>query len=896
MKTKIFLSAILTLSPVLCALSQIPQGFNYQAIARDASGNPIVNTAMPVRITIQSEQTGGTIFWQELHSSVTTNDFGMLTLVVGQGTREAGTAATFADIDWSVTPKYIKTEIDYGGWKDMGVSPLWSVPFAMRANSSASEKWLQAGANIYHNAGKVGIWTSNPLTALTITENNNTGITYPLYIQNASGDWTATEKGVGLKFGRLNPTSGHDYGTIMGTIASNNGGAGRLQFIGGGGTVPHMTIDYTGNVGIGTTSPSAKLHVNGTIAGDMLLLGSAVQTTLRFTKTDNEVDQRITEFMSYGTGFVGRFVNDAYTAASPWLTVTRNPGTYTVNSVLISADNFGVGTSLPTGRAEIQAPGTWPDDVPLFQVKNKLGVPVLAVYNNGVKILVEDTDGKGVKGGFAIGGFDPTKAPGAETVNLLTVSPDSVRINIDNNPAKAVKGGFAIGSFDASKAVNPKAFMNVTPQASATGQYNTFLGYQSGNSTQSTGIYNTFIGYQAGYSNISADNNTFIGYQAGFYSKGPHNTYIGFNAGKSAAAGSSSAWNIFIGEGSGMNNSGGYETFTLFFPWGGSTTEYRSWGGNNVAIGAYTGVNLTGDFLNKSYGNSNVMVGHFSGYSLVTGYANTIIGTDAGKNLVSGHHNVFLGYGAGGQETGSNKLYIANSNTTTPLIYGDFNLGILTVHGSQTISSPVPELLLYTQSGAAGRKSAVYLYGTFGPGATDLTARNFATIEVGSTNTGWTGAYFRVLGRVNDGAPFETMKINTSNGDFYVSSDAYKPGGGSWLNSSDGRLKDLEGEFTGGLNEILNLNPSYFRYKNGNARNHSSEKEYIGFVAQDVQRYLPDAVSTGEDGYLNLDMHVINVALVNAVKEQQKIIESQKEELESLKERLSVLEAMMGRK
>jgi len=133
MKTKIFLSIILVLSPALCALSQIPQGFNYQAIARDASGNPITNTAMQVRITIQSEQTGGTIFWQELHSSVTTNDFGMLTLVVGQGTKEGGTAATFADIDWSVTPKYIKTEIDYGGWKEMGVSQLWAVPYSMAA-------------------------------------------------------------------------------------------------------------------------------------------------------------------------------------------------------------------------------------------------------------------------------------------------------------------------------------------------------------------------------------------------------------------------------------------------------------------------------------------------------------------------------------------------------------------------------------------------------------------------------------------------------------------------------------------------------------------------------------------------------------------------------------------
>jgi hypothetical protein len=89
-------------------------------------------------MTVQSDSLGGTIFWQELHSSVMTNAQGVINLVLGKGVRQtASTVATFADIDWNVTPKFLKIEIDYSGWKTMGVSKLWSVPYALIAGDLA---------------------------------------------------------------------------------------------------------------------------------------------------------------------------------------------------------------------------------------------------------------------------------------------------------------------------------------------------------------------------------------------------------------------------------------------------------------------------------------------------------------------------------------------------------------------------------------------------------------------------------------------------------------------------------------------------------------------------------------------------------------------------------------
>jgi len=84
----------------------------------------------------------------------------------------------------------------------------------------------------------------------------------------------------------------------------------------------------------------------------------------------------------------------------------------------------------------------------LFEVKNKSGQTVFAVYSEGVRIYVADGNKKGSKGGFSIGGFSSGKAPAQD---YLVVSPDSIKMYLDANPGKGSKGGFSIGGFTSSK-------------------------------------------------------------------------------------------------------------------------------------------------------------------------------------------------------------------------------------------------------------------------------------------------------------------------------------------------------------------------------------------------------------------------------------------------------------
>ena len=78
-----------------------------------------------------------------------------------------------------------------------------------------------------------------------------------------------------------------------------------------------------------------------------------------------------------------------------------------------------------------------------------------------------------------------------------------------------------------------------------------------------------------------------------------------------------------------------------------------------------------------------------------------------------------------------------------------------------------------------------------------------------------------------------------------VNGTADKPGGGSWGTFSDARLKDVERTFDYGLAELMQLQPIFYRYKQDNPLALPSTESYSGFIAQDVQKVIPEAVELG---------------------------------------------------
>jgi hypothetical protein len=101
------------------------------------------------------------------------------------------------------------------------------------------------------------------------------------------------------------------------------------------------------------------------------------------------------------------------------------------------------------------------------------------------------------------------------------------------------------------------------------------------------------------------------------------------------------------------------------------------------------------------------------------------------------------------------------------------------------------------------------------------------------------------------------------------------------------------GNYNKGLQEISGLQPVRYVYKEGNPRNLPSGEEQVGFVAQDVQKVFPEAVSEADDGYLNFNFHAISVAMVNAIKELNEKVGKLENENGQLKTRLEKIESII---
>ena len=162
---------------------------------------------------------------------------------------------------------------------------------------------------------------------------------------------------------------------------------------------------------------------------------------------------------------------------------------------------------------------------------------------------------------------------------------------------------------------------------------------------------------------------------------GGSSVYLGYEAGNVATL-SSMSYNTGVGVGVMFSNTTGTSNVAL-----GDYTSYRNTtGSHNTTLGSYS--NST-----NTTGNGNVAVGCFANNENQTGSNNTIIGFTAGgveySSILNRSGCVFIGNGAGQGHTGDNKLIIENSNSSSPLIYGEFDNDKIRINGNFEVSGTI---------------------------------------------------------------------------------------------------------------------------------------------------------------------------------------------------------------
>jgi hypothetical protein len=87
---------------------------------------------------------------------------------------------------------------------------------------------------------------------------------------------------------------------------------------------------------------------------------------------------------------------------------------------------------------------------------------------------------------------------------------------------------------------------------------------------------------------------------------------------------------------------------------------------------------------------------------------------------------------------------------------------------------------------------------------------------------------------------------------------------------SDVRLKDRIEPVAGGLSLVQALRPVRYHWRSSAfPERRLSTNEQIGFIAQEVQKVLPEVVSQGADGMYAVDYARLTPVLVQAIQDQQ---------------------------
>ena len=465
----------------------------------------------------------------------------------------------------------------------------------------------------------------------------------------------------------------------------------------------------------------------------------------------------------------------------------------------------------------------------------------------------------------------------------------------------------------------------------------------------STNNNNLFIGANSGVANTTGANNTFLGQFPGISNTmGSDNVFLGNFVGNNTTTGGE---NIFIGNSAGSSNSTGSGNIMLGHHAGSAGTPGTPYN-DNVFVGKLSGISIDNASKNvfigaesglvQASGNHNVYIGNQAGSTILSGRKNIFLGAASGTIGADDSLNICLGYQSGNLSMGSNKLFIDNSNTVNPLIYGEFDNDIISLNAQVGIGTSSPGQALVVKDATALASEAVVNVEFTGTNAVDLYGLHVKAIPQdyygygGYFQGGYKGiesvvlpsggnTYYGLLSRAEGGSGSNYGVYGTATGlgsNYGIIGNAsggstnhavYANGdltySGNLNGPSDRRLKKDIQQIHGAMDIIAQMKPSVYRYKSDEFYTMNlPEGQRYGFIAQDLKKVLPTLVkskgvqtniSTSKENeetrqeanewMMSVNMIEIIPILTKAVQEQQSQINSLESEIDDLRSELDRL-------
>ena len=440
------------------SLAQAPEGINYQSVLRNLDGTILSNTSVGMQLSILQGSSTGTAVYTESHS-VSTNDYGLINVVLGDGTVESG---DFSVIDWANGPYYLELSADENGgtnYTALGTQQLISVPYALYAKTagngpqgpegdqglSAYEVWLSlgntgtetdffnsltgpAGANgadgatgppgTPGNDGANGLDGANGQSAYELWLAQGNSGTEADFLNSLIGpQGTPGSNGTNGVDG-INGTDGANGTNGVDGLIPNGTAVGNTTFWNGTEWVVNdQNLFHDGtNVGISVNTPSNKLDVDG----DVTFRGGTLHIWPQDAASQEGAQINLSKHGSAANGPTGPWGIDVY--QNDFRILNNDQASPTSEYVRINetSGNFGIGMVSPQAKLDVSGDIAFPSQ---FRLK-----PKGATDNDNYLMYEPNVDGLKITGYESV--FITTSDPAnATTGQDLVVRDGRVGIN-----------------------------------------------------------------------------------------------------------------------------------------------------------------------------------------------------------------------------------------------------------------------------------------------------------------------------------------------------------------------------------------------------------------------------------------------------------------------------------